>query len=143
MGNAVFVARQVVTNSKGEKCEILWNAQAYEDLAMLNVGFAPVLEFTDYHWEIFLWGDPPIKPNNDFDLVAPDTWFEYECEMWGEANIIEDQMSLPEDIRPFPSPRNPHCRKELWRSQEDLQQEIEMLDENWFPKDTKYNIYRQ
>jgi len=41
---------------------VLWNAQAYEDLAMLNVGFAPVLENVDYHWEIFLWGDPPIKP---------------------------------------------------------------------------------
>jgi len=48
-------------SSKGEKVEVLWNAQAYEDLAMLNVGFAPVLENVDYHWEIFLWGDPPIK----------------------------------------------------------------------------------
>ena len=42
---------------------------AYEDLAMLNVGFAPVLENVDYHWEIFLWGDPPIHPLVDFDLV--------------------------------------------------------------------------
>lgn len=99
MTNQVFVARQVVTNSKGEKQEILWSHQAYEDLAMLNVGFAPILEFTDYHWEIFLWGDPPIKPNNDFDLVAPDTWFEYECEMWSELNVVEDQMSLPEELR--------------------------------------------
>lgn len=31
---------------------------------MMNVGFAPVLEYTDYHWEIFLWGDPPIKPTS-------------------------------------------------------------------------------
>jgi len=45
---------------------------------MLPVGFAPVLESVDYHWEIFLWGDPPIKPNNDFDLSVPNTWFEYE-----------------------------------------------------------------
>ena len=73
--------------------EVLWSAQAYEDLAMMNVGFAPVEEFVgkimffyllmdgfknynnilhniyifffsnlDYHWELFLWGDPPIKP---------------------------------------------------------------------------------
>jgi len=36
---------------------------------MLNVGFAPVLENVDYHWEIFLWADPPIHPLQDFDLV--------------------------------------------------------------------------
>jgi len=30
---------------------------------MMHVGFAPVVEFVDYHWELFLWGDPPIKPN--------------------------------------------------------------------------------
>jgi len=36
------------------------------------------MEFVDYHWEIFLWGDPPIKPINDFDLNVPNTWFEYE-----------------------------------------------------------------
>jgi hypothetical protein len=30
-------------------------------------------------------------------------------------------MSLPEDIREFPSPRNPYARKELWKSQEDLE----------------------
>ena len=49
--------------------EVLWNAQAFEDLALLNVGFAPVLENVDYHWEIFLWGDPPIKAQGDIDLV--------------------------------------------------------------------------
>ena len=37
---------------------------------MLNVGFAPVLENVDYHWEIFLWADPPIHPLGDFDLVS-------------------------------------------------------------------------
>jgi len=50
-----------IKSSKGEKVEVLWNAQAFEDLALLNVGFAPTLENVDYHWEIFLWGDPPIK----------------------------------------------------------------------------------
>lgn len=110
MSNQVFVARQVVTNSKGEKVEVMWNTQAYEDLAMLNVGFAPVMEFTDYHWEIFLWGDPPIKPNADFDLNVPVSWFEYEHEWWNECNVIEDQMQPPEDMIPFPVPRNPHAR---------------------------------
>ena len=58
-----------MSSSKGEKVEVLWNSQAYEDLALLTVGFAPVLENVDYHWEIFLWGDPPLKVLNDFDLV--------------------------------------------------------------------------
>lgn len=87
LANQVYVARQVVTNSKGEKVEVLWNGQAYEDLAMLNVGFAPVVEYTDYHWEIFLWGDPPIKPTSDFDLNVPCTWFEYEQEWWMDCII--------------------------------------------------------
>jgi len=86
----MYVARQVVTNSKGEKVEVYWNAQAFEDLASLCVGFAPVMEYIDYHWEIFLWGDPPIHPLCDFDLCAPGTWFEYECEWGGEMNMLED-----------------------------------------------------
>lgn len=69
MANQIYVARQVVTNSKGEKVEVYWNWQAFEDLCMLSVGFAPVMENVDYHWEIFLWGDPPIHPLVDFDLV--------------------------------------------------------------------------
>lgn len=78
--NAVFVARQVVTNSKGEKVEILWNNQWFEDLALLPVGFAPVKESVDYHWEIFLWGDSLLKVTGDLDLGVPNTWFEYEQE---------------------------------------------------------------
>ena len=65
----MYVARQVVTNSKGEKVEVYWNSQVFEDLSLLCVGFAPVMEYIDYHWEIFLWGDPPIHPLCDFDLV--------------------------------------------------------------------------
>lgn len=70
----------MVTNSKGEKVEILWNVQVLEDLAKLPVGFAPVSEMVDYHWEIFLWSDPMIKVTGDLDLGVPNTWFEYECE---------------------------------------------------------------
>ena len=40
-------------------------------------------------------------------------------------------MNIPEDIRPFNTKRNPHCRKELWKSQEQLQLEKEMLDPEW------------
>jgi hypothetical protein len=141
--NQVFVARQVVTNSKGEKVEVLWNSQAYEDLAMLNVGFAPILENVDYHWEIFLWGDPPIHPLVDFDLSAPNTWFEYECDWWGESVMIEDQFNIPETDRQYPSPRNPYARRELWKSQDQLQEEINMSEESWYPTGTRFNIYRQ
>jgi len=49
-------------------------------LSVLNVNFAPVLEAVDYHWEIFLWADPPIKVTGDLDLGVPNTWFEYETE---------------------------------------------------------------
>ena len=48
--NSVYLARQVVTNSKGQKVEIFWNSFCYEDMSILNVNFAPVLEPMDYHW---------------------------------------------------------------------------------------------
>jgi len=58
----------------------MWNNQVSEDLAMLNIGFAPVMETVDYHWEIFVWGESMIKVTGDLDLGVPNTWFEYECE---------------------------------------------------------------
>jgi hypothetical protein len=51
----------------------------------------------DYHWEIFLWGDPPIKAQSDIDLGVPNTWFEYELEWWNEHSIIEDQVIIKRD----------------------------------------------
>ena len=42
-------------------------------------------------------------------------------------------MSPPEDIRAFPTPKNPYARKELWKSQEDLELNNQMMDENWYP----------
>lgn len=65
----------------------MWNAQMFEDLALMNVGFAPIMENIDYHWEIFLWADPPLKAQNDIDLGAPFTWFEYESEFWGDFQM--------------------------------------------------------
>lgn len=50
-------------------------------------------------------------------------------------------MSLPEDMRPFPTERNPYARRELWKSQEDLAEEQDMMREDWYPRNTKYNLY--
>lgn len=130
-------------SAKGEKVEVYWNHQVFEDLAYLPVGFAPIQEYMDYHWEVFLWGDPPIHPLCDFDLSAPGTWFEYECEWGGDMNMIEDQFNLPEDLREFPSPRHPNARTELWRSQDKLQELQDMEDPEWYPRGTEMNIYRQ
>ena len=41
--NGVYIARQVVTNSKGQKVEVFFNSMTFEDLSQLNVNFAPVL----------------------------------------------------------------------------------------------------
>ena len=57
--------------------------------------------------------------------------------------MVEDQMFIPENARPFPSEKNPFCSKDLWRPQVDLDDEDEMRDPNWYPKDTHYNIYNQ
>jgi hypothetical protein len=50
---------------------------------------------------------------------------------------------LPEDIRPYGTPRNPHSRKELWKSQDHLQEIENMKDPKWYPRDTTKNIYSQ
>ena len=51
-------------------------------------------------------------------------------------------MNVPESLRPYPVMRNPYARTELWKSQEDLQELINMSDENWYPM-TKNNIYQR
>lgn len=57
--------------------------------------------------------------------------------------MTDDQMYIPEDVRPFPSPKNPHASSSMWRPQEDLIEEDEMRDPNWYPKGTYYNIYNR
>jgi hypothetical protein len=52
-------------------------------------------------------------------------------------------MYIPESKRIFPSQKNPHCSSEKWRPQEDLREEDEMRDPNWYPKNTHYNIYNK
>jgi len=54
-----------------------------------------------------------------------------------------DQMNIPEDMRKMNVPRNPHCRKELFKSQDAIEEEIEMQNEDWYPQDSKFNIYQQ
>ena len=129
--NGVYVARQVVTNSKGQKIEVFMNSLAFEDLSQVNVNFAPILESVDYHWEIFLWADPPIKVTGDIDLGVPNTWFEYMQELSSEMNIAWDQSNIPEDARRFDTGRNPHATTGLWKSQEKLAEEKSMRDTEW------------
>jgi hypothetical protein len=45
--------------------------------------------------------------------------------------IAQDQMNIPEDIRPFDTGKNPNSRAELWKSQEKLQEELEMRNPEW------------
>lgn len=52
-------------------------------------------------------------------------------------------MYIPEDARPFPSVKNPNAHSYIWKSQENLIEEDEMRDPNWYPKDTYYNIYNR
>ena len=55
------------------------------------------------------------------DLGVPNTWFEYEQEWSTDMVITTDQMNIPEDIRPFATPKNPFANKQLWRSQQNMQ----------------------
>lgn len=65
------------------------------------------------------------------DLGVPNTWFEYEQEWSTEMVIATDQMNIPEDIRPFNTPKNPHANKQLWKGQEKMQIEKEMENPDW------------
>jgi hypothetical protein len=52
-------------------------------------------------------------------------------------------MYIPEDVRPYPAVKNPNCSSHHWRPQEDLIEEDQMRDPNWYPKDTYFNIYNR
>merc|ERR1711990_1180951 len=89
----------------------------------------------------FLVGRCPNPSLVDFDLSVPNTWFEYECEWWQEQNIIEDQMTLPEDERPFPTPKHANANRELFVPQEKLQEIEYYKDPEWVPDNTQHNLY--
>lgn len=138
--NQAYIMRQVVTNSKGEKVEILWPAGIYDEMTMMNWGNAPIWELHENPWDP-IPNDLPIRIHPDYDLGVPYTFFEYEMDSRLHYLMTDDQMYIPEQHRPFPSAKNPHCNKEMWRPQADLDEEDDMRDPNWYPKNTYYNIY--
>jgi hypothetical protein len=131
--NNTYIARQIVTNSKGEKVEIVYPFQAAEDIFELSVDTAlqdrPYLSIR--HWEAFS-GDEWYKYINTQDLGVPDTWIEYEKNSRFAMGLIGDQLEeLPDQIRPWPSPKHPNARKELWRSQEHLKDLDDLSKPDW------------
>lgn len=120
--NQAYILRQVVTNSKGEKVEILWPAGIYDEMTMMNWGNAPIWELHENPWDP-IPGDLPIRIHPDYDLGVPYTFFEYEMDSRLHFAMTEDQMYIPENARPFPAEKNPHCSREMWRPQADLDEE--------------------
>ena len=140
--NQAYVCRQVVTNSKGEKVEVLWPSATYDEMTMMVYGNAPIWEMHENPWDP-IPGELPIRIHPDYDLGVPYTFFEYEQDSRLHYLMTEDQIYIPEDERIYPSEPNPHCSKDMWRPQEDLMEEDEMRDPEWYPKDTHYNVYNQ
>lgn len=140
--NQAYVLRQVVTNSKGEKVEVLWPGSTFDEMTMMVYGNAPIWEMHENPWDP-IPGELPIRVHPDYDLGVPYTFFEYEMDSRLHYLMTDDQMYIPEDERPFPSVKNPHAHSYIWKSQENLIEEDEMRDPNWFPKDTYYNIYNR
>ncbi len=56
--------------------------------------------------------------------------------------MVADSFYIPESERIFPTEKNPHCSKDLWRPQEDLKEWDEMRDPEWYPE-TRYNVYNR
>lgn len=138
--NQAYICRQVVTNSKGEKVEVMWPAGTYDEMTFMTFGNAPIWEMHENPWDP-IPGELPIRIHPDYDLGVPFTFFEYEVDARLNYLMVDDQMFIPENARPFPSEKNPHCSKDMWRPQADLDEEEEMRDPNWYPKNTYYNIY--
>jgi len=111
-------------------------------MTMMVFGNAPIWEMHENPWDP-IPGELPIRVHPDYDLGVPYTFFEYEMDSRMHHMMTDDQMYIPEDARPFPSEKNPHCSSELWRPQEDLKEEDQFRDPNWYPKDTQFNIYNQ
>ncbi len=88
-------------------------------------------------------GEPPVCPMPDYELGAPHSFFEYELDNRLHYAMSYDQQTIPEDERPCPVPKNPHCSKDYWKPQQDLKEEEEMKDPNWYPKHTTYNVYNR
>lgn len=140
--NQAYIARQVVTNAKGEKVEILWPCATYDEMTNMSYGTAEVWEYHENPWDPFP-GELPIRIHPDYDLGVPYSWFEYEMDNRIHNDITKDQQYIPEDVRPFPLDKNPHCHKYIWRPQEDMIRDNEMRDPDWYPKGTHENLYNR
>ena len=86
---------------------------------MMVFGNAPIWEMHENPWDP-IPGELPIRMHPDYDLGVPYTYFEYEMDSRIHHLMTTDQMMIPENERPFPSEKNPHCSKEIWRPQEDI-----------------------
>lgn len=140
--NQAYILRQVVSNSKGEKVEILWPAATYDEMTQMTFGDAELWEHHETAWDP-IPGELPIRIHPDYDLGVPYSWFEYEMDHRIQSLMTEDQFYIPEDVRKFPDDKHPHCSKDTWKPQEDLRKEDEMRDPNWYPKETNWNIYQK
>ena len=128
--NYAYLARQVVTkyislnsSSKGEKVECLFPSNEGDEFTYMpystHVGFERMDESYDP-----VPGEPPLCPMPDYELGAPNSYFEYEVDNRLHYLMVADQQFIPEDERPFDQGRNPHCTKTFWRPQQDLKVNI-------------------
>lgn len=68
-----------MTNSKGEKVEVLWPSSTFDEMTMMVYGNAPIWEMHENPWDP-IPGELPIRVHPDYDLGVPYTWFEYEMD---------------------------------------------------------------
>lgn len=81
--NQAYILRQVVTNSKGQKVEILWPAAYYDEMTMMSFGTAPVWEITESTWDP-IPGELPIRVSPEYDLVS-ELYESRECLILGSS----------------------------------------------------------
>merc|ERR1711976_459208 len=138
--NHSYVNRQVVTNSKGEKVECLFATNEPDEFTYMNFSVHIGDDRMDHAYDP-VPGEPPVCPVQDYENGAPYSFFEYELDNRLHMTMVQDQNLIPEDERPCPVPKHPNCSKELWRPQSDLQEDDEMKDPNWYPRETHFNVY--
>ncbi len=112
--NQAYITRQVVTNSKGEKVEVLWPSATYDEMTNMSFGKAEVWEYHENPWD-FIPGELPIRIQPDYDLGVPYSWFEYEMDSRIHGNMTRDTIYIPESERKFDEGKNPHAHNYLWR----------------------------
>lgn len=110
-----------------------------DEITYINFSTAPGLERWDNAWDP-VPGEAPICPMPDYELGVPASYFEYEIDNKMHLLMTHDQSYIPEPERPCPVPKNPHCSKDYWRPQSDLERDQKMEDPDWVPN-TYYNVY--